>query len=304
MSNLLFDEYPIVISRELAKLIGLNEAIVLQQVHYWLEINRKANKNFHDGSFWTYNSIKNWQKDNFNFWSYDTVKRTFSRLEKSGLLIFDNYNRDPRDKTKWYTINNHEVEKLKNAIGAKCTNGKKVDKSNKNTKKQNAPMHECKLTPSLGQIDPMHRYNLPQPLPEITSKITTENISINLHGEGLDNHKNIRAYIENQIEFDVLKDRYPHNNVINDMLEVMVDIMCSSAPTIRVNKEDKPVEIVKSQFMKLDFGHIEYVLRSFESQTIKAANVRAYLATALYNAPMTINAYYSNLVSHDLANNF
>ena len=95
MGKLLFDEYridenPIVVSKKLAKLIGLNEAIVLQQVHYWLEINRKANKNFKESRYWTYNSIRTWQENNFEFWSFDTVKRTFAKLEKRGLLISGN----------------------------------------------------------------------------------------------------------------------------------------------------------------------------------------------------------------------
>lgn len=127
MGKLLFDEYridenPIVVSKKLAKLIGLNEAIVLQQVHYWLEINRKAHKNFHEGRYWTYNSIRAWQESNFEFWSVETVKRTFAKLEKRGLLISGNFNKHRLDKTKCYSINEEALEKLKNPVGAKCTN--------------------------------------------------------------------------------------------------------------------------------------------------------------------------------------
>ena len=62
MSKLLLDENPLMIMPQLAVKIGLNESIVLQQIHYWLEINRKADKNKRDGFYWTYNSYKEWQK--------------------------------------------------------------------------------------------------------------------------------------------------------------------------------------------------------------------------------------------------
>ena len=104
MSKLFFDDYPIVIDRELATLIGLNEAIVLQQMHYWLEINKKANKNFKNGFHWTYNSMVKWHK-NFPFWSLKTVKRIISILEKDGYIITDNFNQLGMDRTKWYRIN-------------------------------------------------------------------------------------------------------------------------------------------------------------------------------------------------------
>src|SRR5690554_220537 len=102
MSKLLFNEQPLVIDKELAKLIGLNEAIVLQQIHYWLEINKKADKNFKDERYWTYNSVKDWQEE-FPFFSYDTVKRTLTKLREMGLLFTGNYNKLKTDRTLWYS---------------------------------------------------------------------------------------------------------------------------------------------------------------------------------------------------------
>ena len=153
MSKLLFDEQPIVVDRTLAKLIGLNEAIIIQQVHYWITINQKANKNFREGRYWTYNSIRAWHEENFDFWSYDTVKRTIAKLEKLNLLIVGNFNKDKRDQTKWYSINYDVLETLKNPTSAKCTNGKE----------QNAPI-------PLVQNAPMEKSILHQPLPEITTE--------------------------------------------------------------------------------------------------------------------------------------
>lgn len=108
MSKLLIDDYPIQVLPKLAKEIGLNEAIVLQQIHYWL------NKRTHlkDGKYWTYGSMVTWQRDQFFFWSVNTVKRTFASLEKQNLLIIGNYNRAGFDKTKWYSVNYETLEQV------------------------------------------------------------------------------------------------------------------------------------------------------------------------------------------------
>lgn len=121
MSNLLLDSHPLIVLPELACAIGLNEAIVLQQVHYWIEHNRKQKRNFHNGRYWVYNSYKEWQK-NFPFWCERTVKTTFSKLENSGLLISGNFNKQKMDKTKWYTIDYDALDRLcpKSRLGKSC----------------------------------------------------------------------------------------------------------------------------------------------------------------------------------------
>jgi len=116
MSKLLIDDHPIQVLPTLAVEIGLNEAIVLQQVHYWLEINRKANKNFKDGYYWTYNSVKKWRETNFPWWSHRTLQRIFESIEESKLLIVGNYNRAKYDKTKWYRIDYPLLKELESGI--------------------------------------------------------------------------------------------------------------------------------------------------------------------------------------------
>lgn len=108
MSNLLIDDYPILVLPNLATEIGLNEAIVLQQMHYWL---KKSNHNY-DGRRWIYNSFPEWQK-HFPFWSVMTIKRAVYSLEKQNLLYVGNYNKAKFDKTKWYSINYGKLEGVK-----------------------------------------------------------------------------------------------------------------------------------------------------------------------------------------------
>ena len=111
MSNLLFDDPPLVINPALAVAIGLNEAIVLQQLHYWL----KKSKHVHDGRTWIYNTYDQWQEQ-FPFWSYNTVRRTLKKLEGAGLTIVGNYNKKAYDKTKWYTIDYDRLPKMGSGI--------------------------------------------------------------------------------------------------------------------------------------------------------------------------------------------
>lgn len=100
MSNLLIHEEPLIVLPRLAKAIGLNEAIFLQQVHYWLN----KSKHFYDGYYWIYNTYEDWLEQ-FPFWSNATLRRIVNKLEKKELIIVGNYNKLKIDKTKWYRVN-------------------------------------------------------------------------------------------------------------------------------------------------------------------------------------------------------
>jgi hypothetical protein len=104
----------------LAIVIGLHEAMIVQQIHYWVELFRTAGRQDHyqEGHWWVWNSIRQWQEDNFPFWSRDTVRRVFIRLEnpfeplngrdrrlrRPPLVITGNFNKMACDQTKWYRI--------------------------------------------------------------------------------------------------------------------------------------------------------------------------------------------------------
>lgn len=112
-SKYLIQEHPIMVLPSLATQVGLNEAIVLQQVHYWLEHNRRDKKKevYLNGKWWTYGSYPQWREKNFPWWSESTVKRAFLELEKLGLLISRQIDND-RDRSKWYTIDYKALNKL------------------------------------------------------------------------------------------------------------------------------------------------------------------------------------------------
>ena len=112
MSKLLLDSQPLLVLPDLACLSGLSESIVLQQIHYWIEINRKAKRNFKEGFYWTYNSYETWQTQ-FPFWNTKTVKRIFAKLEGMNLLISDSFNKMRFDRTKWYRIDHEALGNLR-----------------------------------------------------------------------------------------------------------------------------------------------------------------------------------------------
>ena len=108
MSKLLINEQPLQVLPSLANIIGLNEAIILQQLHFFLRISR----NKIGGQSWVYNTINDWQAE-FSFWSVKTVQRTIDNLEKSGLVVStDKFNKMKMDKTKWYTIDYQKLSEI------------------------------------------------------------------------------------------------------------------------------------------------------------------------------------------------
>lgn len=107
MSRLLINESPVMIIPSLATKIGLNEAVVLQQIHYWLGIS----KHTIEGRTWVYDTYEEWQKQ-FPFWSVSTIKRTIRSLEMLGYLLSENWNEMKMDKTKWYSIEYEKMQEL------------------------------------------------------------------------------------------------------------------------------------------------------------------------------------------------
>lgn len=133
MNRLLINEPPLVVLPSLAKLIGLNEAIFLQQLHYWLQ----TSKNERDGRKWVYNTFEDWQKQ-MSFWSVVTIKRIVKSLRDGNLVITTaEHNTMQIDRTLWYTINYEALNELERTsehdtpIVSTCYDGKcQVDTTN------------------------------------------------------------------------------------------------------------------------------------------------------------------------------
>lgn len=131
-SSLLVDEYPLIVLPSLAKEIGLNEAIALQQLHYWLG-NPKGGVML-DGFRWVYNTYEDWQKDNFPFWSVRTVQRIFGNLEGMELVI--SMQKAAYDRKKYYRVH---YDKLASWNETDC----------RNAEFQVGTIEDAKVAPSL-----------------------------------------------------------------------------------------------------------------------------------------------------------
>ncbi|WP_433750722.1 DnaD domain-containing protein [Falsibacillus pallidus] len=151
MTKCLIHESPILILPSLALKAGLNEAIILQQFHYWISSSRHE----HEGRKWVYNTYEQWQKQ-FPFWSVSTIRRTIAKLEIEGWIESGNFNKSKLDNTKWYSIC---YEKLSEVDGIDAHPGQSVN--------QIEQPDESNRTDDLPTLD--------KPLPKSTSEIPTEN---------------------------------------------------------------------------------------------------------------------------------
>ena len=126
--------------------------------------------------------------------------------------------------------------------------------------------------------------------------------SINLDGmDEMEERARYEEIIKDNLELEILShDKRFDTDRVNEMVEIMLDVICSTRPTIRINGEDMPQQVVKSRFLKLNSSHIEYVLQAMDECPSDIRNIRAYMLTTLYNASLTMDNYYSALVNHDL----
>ncbi len=186
--RLLYDERPLVLIPELARLLktqlgfnGIDEALILQQVHYWVVTNQRAERNQFDGYFWTYNTVKAWAEQFSFVWSESTIKRIFSRLERRGLLVSSRFNKSNIDRTKWYRVDYEQLDRLLQwAILNEWRTGQ-VDTLHSLTLTPSAPkrvdpLHSAKLTPS-GQAHDTHGKGSPKTTHRVSSESNSKEVS-------------------------------------------------------------------------------------------------------------------------------
>ena len=115
----------------------------------------------------------------------------------------------------------------------------------------------------------------------------------------------VNAYIElikDNIEYEhhMKYDDWQNKALYEELFEVICEVVCVKRTTIRIAGEDYPYELVKSKFLKLNSGHLEYVIGCMHDTNTKITNIKAYMVTTLYNAPSTMNHYYQQEVQHDM----
>jgi len=162
---------------------------------------------------------------------------------------------------------------------------------------ENHTSGDVKIT--LQEVRKSHRSNTDNN--DTDNRYTENPIYPGRDADGMAERRSYENYFREAIEFDFLLQQYPYDReTLQEILDLLVDTVCTRREYIRVASDDKPREVVKSRFMKLDSGHIQYVMECLKENTTDVRNIKQYLLAALYNAPGTISSYYSAKVKHDM----
>ena len=285
----LMDEQPVVVDRGLARVIGLSEAIVITQLHQWIEYNKKHKKNYKDGYYWTYGSMEKLHEEYFDILgSVRTVRRVFKKLEKNGYLIVINYNKLNFDKTCWYRVNYEKFDLLKKEY----RDG------------QNDRTEEDKMTTS--QVDNLtisEMDKMTTPIPNnkniIKNNISYHSSSNNIiyseseqvTDERLNDKENKNISSREKYNRQHFKDSFGYNRVSKDKQEEVdkwityaVDV-CLMIPSeeIRIGMLKITAGELRDRLLELRYEHINNVLSKL-NPAIKVSNHRNYILFILYNA--------------------
>ena len=130
-------------------------------------------------------------------------------------------------------------------------------------------------------------------------------LSSDFSGRDVEKDEEFQSYYQyfyEELEMDYLFREFPYDKeVLESILEILVETVCSKRKLIRIASDDKPSEVVRSRLMKLNSEHIRYVLNCFKENTTKIRNPKQYALAALYNAPVTIDIKIDADVRHDMA---
>ena len=115
---------------------------------------------------------------------------------------------------------------------------------------------------------------------------------------GLKSVKEVRELVLKNLEYEYIKTHHDRGR-LEEIVELMVETLCSTKDTINISGDDYPAQLVKEKLLRINSLHIDYVFECLKKTTTYIRNIKRYLLTTLFNAPSTIDNYYSALVNHD-----
>ena len=240
--------------------------------------------------------------------SIDAIRTAVWELEKAGYIL-RRQGRDEKGKMTAieYTIYEQPQPMLENPIPGKpmlenpttdnptSENPMQLNKdiSRTNLQKKEKSNTDLSITHSI----PIHSLN-PLPYGEDEAAEPPER----KRTERNDAYRVYEEIIKDNIEYDILLQdmKFDHDR-LNEIVDIILETVCTSRKKIRIAGDDYPAELVKSKFMKLNSEHIRFVLDCMQENTTKIRNIKQYLKAVLFNAPSTIDSYYTSLVAHDMA---
>ncbi len=297
--TLLLDENPLVIQPSLAAAIGLNKAVIMQQVHYWLQSSRHSI----GGRKWVYNSMKEWGKQ-FPFWSNKTIERAFNELIAEGLLLVANHNRKKSDNTRWYSINYDVLsERVEEYLG--LAEPQEAVAAGEDTEDfslgQNVGMEEANLHLPYRQNDEVTPPNclsdfviLGGPLPETTTETNSDIVSQSVSQSGVgrtdgkaaagsDRHTRELEDIIRQCELPILCKGDPE---LVQSITMAIQSLYHDRTFAEKNLQ-LPLPLIRRNLKCLNLYMIDYALRSMRQAAAGGTVIKSparYLQRCIYNA--------------------
>lgn len=181
-----------ILNVEVAVKYGVDEAIMLENIVFWIRKNQANNKHFYDGEYWTYNSVKAFS-ELFPFWSERQIDRILKSLEKQNAIIVGNYNKRGYDRTKWYAITSTVKSIYRIGEYSISLNGKMSDNAN-------SPNGEMEFTKWGNGI-----HQTVKPIPDINTDINTD---INLVESTNVDSKDFPSEKSSPAPYDKIRDLY------------------------------------------------------------------------------------------------
>ena len=138
---------------------------------------------------------------------------------------------------------------------------------------------------------------------ENKTEMNNTNLILSDESEKMKNRELLEEYFSRSLEIDLLLRLYPDDeDTLYQIVNLLVDTCATNRKTLRIAGDDKPAEVVRSRFMKLNADHIRFVLKCLAENSNPIRNMKQYLLASLYNAPTTMQLSYQNQTNHDLAN--
>ena len=138
---------------------------------------------------------------------------------------------------------------------------------------------------------------------ENKTEMNNTNLILSDESEKMKNRELLEEYFSRSLEMDLLLRLYPDDeDTLYQIVNLLVDTCATNRKTLSIAGDDKPAEVVRSRFMKLNADHIRFVLKCLAENSSPIRNMKQYLLASLYNAPTTMQLSYQNQTNHDLAN--
>ena len=138
---------------------------------------------------------------------------------------------------------------------------------------------------------------------ENKTEMNNTNLILSDESEKMKNHELLEEYFSHSLEIDLLLRLYPDDeDTLYQIVDLLVDTCATKRKMLHIAGDDKPAEVVRSRFMKLNADHIQFVLKCLAENSSPIRNMKQYLLASLYNAPTTMQLSYQNQPNHDLAN--